>query len=244
MQATIYRCAYLEYDFFMANRTPTARLEGGIIHIEGIGRSWCLDHSWNLEDVWDGLTEHDLADERIPYWVELWPSSLALAELLESRRNEINGQVCIDLGCGLGFTAIVGAYLGASVLACDYITDALQAAASNAAHNGFDKTVSPTWLCLDWRTPAIVQGAVHRVWAGDILYEKRAVRPVFEFLDFVLSDKGVAWIAEPGRGIFGFFQELAKEKGWRMQLELKRQIPSLYAEDIPARVTIWQLERQ
>lgn len=232
------------YAIDMANHTPTARLADGIIHIEALGRSWRIDHSQNLEDIWDSLTDRDLADERIPYWVELWPSSLALVELLQSRQEEISGQVCVDLGCGLGFTALAGAHLGATVLACDYIPDALQAASSNAAANSFDHASAPAWLCLDWRAPAIAPGVAKRVWAGDILYEKRAARPVFEFLDFVLADDGAAWIAEPGRGVFAAFQELAKEKAWCMQQALRRQIPSLYAEDIPARVVIWQLERQ
>ena len=60
--------------------------------------------------VWNAMLDdpQNFEDERLPYWTELWPSSIALCRWLEERRAEIAGRPCLDLGCGLGLTAMVG----------------------------------------------------------------------------------------------------------------------------------------
>lgn len=87
-----------------------------------------------------GRGQHNLAralnqafeeDDRIPYWTEIWPAGIALAEWLGEQRKKIENRVCLDLGCGLGFTALAGAWLGAKVLAMDYEYQALYYAALN-----------------------------------------------------------------------------------------------------------------
>ena len=79
------------------------------------GRQWRLTRAADLEELWDAMTAdpHNFEDERLPYWTELWPSSVALAGWLAARQEEIAGRVCLDLGCGLGLTALVGQWLGA-----------------------------------------------------------------------------------------------------------------------------------
>lgn len=74
-------------------------------------------------------------DERLPYWAELWPSSLALAKWLYENTKYIQGKNCLDLGCGLGFTAICGAWRGAHVLGVDYEERAIMLAKENALAN-------------------------------------------------------------------------------------------------------------
>lgn len=77
----------------------------------------------------------DEKEERLPYWAELWPSSLALAKWLYKNTHKINNRNCLDLGCGLGFTAICGAWRGANVLAVDYEERAIRLAKENACAN-------------------------------------------------------------------------------------------------------------
>lgn len=74
-------------------------------------------------------------EERLPYWAELWPSSLALAKWLFMNTKKIKRKNCLDLGCGLGFTAICGAWRGASVTAVDYEERAILLAKENAFAN-------------------------------------------------------------------------------------------------------------
>lgn len=137
--------------------------------VQALERQWILDHSQNLEALWEAMSSADFADERIPYWTELWPASLGLAEWLSCRRAEIAGQPCLDLGCGIGFTAMIGQYLGAKTIACDYEQAALAAALANCRRNDCPM---PRFLAMDWRKPALARGSMARIWAGDILYEK------------------------------------------------------------------------
>lgn len=227
----------------MENVIPRPRLENNQILVDFLDRCWVLDHSQNLEDLWACMDEKDLADERIPYWAELWPSSLAMAMLLWRKREEIKGRICLDLGCGLGFTAIIGQYLGANVLACDYLFPALACARKNAQDNGLGEN-SPRFLGMDWRAPAFASGCAACLWAGDILYEKRAFEPVLAFLDHVLALAGKAWIGEPGRAIFAGFIELARDCGWQCEKELEQEVDAVYAGEPPAHVAIWRLARR
>src|SRR3954451_11963721 len=49
-------------------------------------------------------------DEYLPYWVELWPSGLALARALHGRA--LRGARVLELGCGLALPSIVAALAG------------------------------------------------------------------------------------------------------------------------------------
>ena len=108
------------------------------ISVRACGRLWRLQRAADLESLWNAMLDdpQDFEDERLPYWTELWPSSIALCRWLEERRAEIAGRPCLDLGCGLGLTAMVGQWLGAQVIGMDYEEEALRFASLNARHNG------------------------------------------------------------------------------------------------------------
>lgn len=216
-----------------------AKLEGDRILLEAPEFSWLLEKYGDLEEIWEGMGEDD-PDERIPYWTELWPSSLALAQWLAARREEIRDRICLDLGCGLGFTALLGQKLGGRVLAVDYEPSALEYCGKNAVLNG----VNPPWrLAMDWRAPALKQNSVYRIWAGDIIYEKRFITPVLEFLDYALEKDGLAWIAEPGRNIFYSFKDKAEEKGFVMEKRFSSKVPDLHNEKALLEATVWEVKR-
>ena len=54
-----------------------------------------------VELVAKGEAHADVADERIPYWADLWPSALALAlEVIENEKITPGTRV-LEIGCGL-----------------------------------------------------------------------------------------------------------------------------------------------
>lgn len=174
------------YDHYMPDITVTAA-----------GRDWKLKRASDFDSLWDEMVADGRADadEHIPYWTELWPSSIALCSWLSERRDEIAGRSCLDLGCGLGLTALAAASLGAHVTAVDYEFDALHYARVNAAANGISP--EPVWLAMDWRHPALREGSMDRIWGGDIMYETRFVAPVLSLFSHCLAPGGKAWVAEP-----------------------------------------------
>jgi predicted nicotinamide N-methyase len=107
-------------------------------------------------------------DEFLPYWAELWPASLALAEALP----ELAGLRVVELGCGLGVPALVAAAKGAEVTAIDWAPDAIALLRENAERNGLRVRAE----VRDWREPWGERFDV--ALAADVLYERRNVEPL------------------------------------------------------------------
>lgn len=214
------------------------------IAVRACGRLWQLQRAADLETLWNAMLDdpQDFEDERLPYWTELWPSSIALCRWLEQRRAEIAGQPCLDLGCGLGLTALVGQWLGARVLAMDYEEEALRFASLNARHNGI--LPPPLWTVMDWRQPAVRPRSIVRLWGGDIMYEKRFVAPVMHFLSHVLAEDGAAWVAEPGRGVYEAFLQALHGGGLEGRRVFSERVESLYAQPVPVTVAVWEIRRR
>jgi predicted nicotinamide N-methyase len=108
------------------------------------------------------------ADEFLPYWAELWPAALALAEALPA----VEGRRVVELGCGLGVPALIAAALGAEVTAVDWAPDAVELLRRNAERNGLALRAE----VRDWREPWAERFDL--ALAADVLYEQRNVGPV------------------------------------------------------------------
>ncbi len=195
----------------------------------------------NLEDLWEAMTEDDFGDdERLPYWVELWPASIALADWLADHAALIKDRPCLDLGCGLGLTALVGAQAGAKIIAMDYEPEALVYARKNAEANGVSQ---PLWTVMDWRSPAVRAKSISFLWGGDIMYERRFVEPVLRFMDHVLAPDGKAWMAEPNRDVYQSFRAALFSGGWTAKQVYTGRLPALYEQPERVSVNLWELAR-
>lgn len=215
------------------------------IAVRACGRLWRLDRAADLETLWNAMCDDpDADDERLPYWTELWPSTVALCDWLQERREEIAGRPCLDMGCGLGLASIVARWLGARVLGMDYEADALHFARRNADANDVPQ---PGWAVMDWRRPAVRPGSIARIWGGDIMYERAFVSPVLRFLDHALAPDGVAWLAEPGRTVYDAFLQALSGGGcgvrWSGRPVFTRTVEPIYAQPVPVTVRVWEIRR-
>ena len=134
-------------------------------------------------------------DEFMPYWAELWPSGLALAEALPSR---LDGLAVVELGCGLGVPSLVAAACGANVTAVDWASEAIELLRGNAERNA----IALRAVHADW---SMVGGSFDLVLAADLLYEERNGDALLEVLPTLAP-----WvlIADPGRSSArAFFEE-------------------------------------
>ncbi len=209
--------------------------------VESCNRTWTLHRPADLESLWQSITEEEFnPDERLPYWVELWPASLALANLLEENKARITAKTCLDLGCGIGFTALVASSLGAKVIGMDYEHQALQFAKKNAVEN---KVHQPLWTVMDWRFPALVPQSCDFIFGGDIMYERRFVEPVFEFLSYALAKDGIVWLAEPSRNVYALFQEKLTQHGWKSVCVSQQKVAPLHVQKNMVSVKLWELSR-
>lgn len=212
------------------------------VSVRAAGRDWTLYREADFDSLWNSMASglSDDEEDHIPYWTELWPSSIALANWLTQKAGEIAGQRCIDLGCGLGLTALAASSLGARVTAIDYEEPALHFARKNAEANGVSQ---PLWTVMDWRRPAVPAGGAHRIWGGDIMYERRFVGPVLNFLAHALAPDGRVWIAEPGRRVYDAFLSGLSAGGWTGKKVYTEAVEALYAQSVPVTVAVWELRR-
>ncbi|MBU1611393.1 MAG: methyltransferase domain-containing protein [Proteobacteria bacterium] len=212
---------------------PTQQLE-----IEACGRTWLVERPGDLESYWDQL---ELAafqeDERLPYWVEIWPASLLVCRWLAENRERIAGKLCLDLGCGLGFTAMVASFFGARVIGLDYERDALAFARRNVALNDLP---SPLFTVMDWREPGLRPGAFPFIWAGDVLYETRFFEPVEALLRTVLATDGEVLIGDPERTVSRPVWERLRGLGWKAEQIMLEKLVLLGQNQT---VRLWRLMR-
>jgi predicted nicotinamide N-methyase len=157
-------------------------------------------------------------EELLPYWAELWPSSLALARAIGSR--SLRGARTLELGCGLGVVSVAAALAGARVLATDWSHESVQFAARNAERNGADVRTA----VVDWAAPdAIVAEAPWQLVLGsDVLYERRNVAQMLDLLPRLVDRSGEVWIADPGRQTSMEFLDRATERWDRRTTEHNR----------------------
>jgi predicted nicotinamide N-methyase len=193
----------------------------------------------DLETLWEAMTADEFTeDERLPYWVELWPASIALADWIYSRKDMLAGRSCLDLGCGIGLTAMVASASGARVLAVDYEKKALDFARHNAAVN---QVPQPLWIVMDWRFPAVARQGFDFIWGGDILYERRFIAPVLDFLEFALAPGGKVWLAEPDRSVYAEFKAALPGRGWNFTRVYAARVDPLHVQSSKVSVSLWEL---
>jgi predicted nicotinamide N-methyase len=162
------------------------------------------------EDLLDEL-EFD-ADERLPYWAELWPSARALTRYVVD--TPILPAHALELGCGVGLPSLALAWRGVEVTATDYYDDALAFAQLNAARNGLAGVAT---LNLDWREPEVIGRSFPLIIAADVLYEHRNAVALAGALPELLEPGGEMILADPGRAYRQHFLDLMAEIGWESE---------------------------
>lgn len=156
------------------------------------------------------------ADERFPYWSEVWPSSVALGRFL-ARGGTLGAVETVELGCGTGLAGVAAALKGARVLFTDFEPAALAFARAN--HELNLGRPGATRL-FDWRDPPRKLNA-SLVLASDVLYEARFLAPFVATLRRMLLPGGAALVAEPGRRIAEGTVETLEEAGFSRSLHLE-----------------------
>jgi predicted nicotinamide N-methyase len=177
------------------------------------------------------------ADERLPYWADLWPSARGLTRhLLDAPPAE---ERIVELGCGVALPSLALRWLGRDPLATDYYDDALRFARANAARNG----LAPLRTAhLDWRRPA--DDSWDLVLAADVLYELRNAEALAALLPRIVAPGGRLLLADPGRVYLGEFRERMTAAGWAVTQADERVEISDPATGATSRVRTWEVRRE
>ena len=169
---------------------------------------------------YDRLIDDAAADpeQNLPYWAELWPSGIALAAQITCEPGIVRGKRVLELGCGLGVTAIAALKAGADLLITDYSPEALALSALNILDQ---LGMAPRSLQINWREPSsplhATRAAFPIVLAADVLYERRDIEPLLALVESVVAPGGDLWLAEPGRPAAAQFLESILAGGWTVE---------------------------
>jgi predicted nicotinamide N-methyase len=148
-----------------------------------------------------------------PFWAYPWAGGIALARYLLDHRDQVAGQVVLDLAAGSGLVAIAAALAGAErVLASDIDPMAVAAIGLNSALNGVAVTVvaddllSAPAAAVHAAAPAAVPVAVPvavaaagLVVVGDAFYERRMAHRMLAFARGARARGARVLIGDPGR---------------------------------------------
>jgi predicted nicotinamide N-methyase len=193
----------------------------------------------NVDELYDAIIERgndhdDYLDEKIPYWAELWPSSIALSQFLLEKNKILPGQKVLELGCGLGLAGLVAGKLGAQVTFTDYIADALELARLNWEQN--IPTGKASFELMDWRNPNL---SIHPDWiiAADVAYEERVLEPLIRTFSFFHNAHSKILITEPGRQMGVNFIEMLKSNGF----QVSENFMEITYRTIRTKVGIWEV---
>ncbi len=178
------------------------------------GHELLIDRPRSAEDLID---ERDFdADERLPYWADIWPSGRVLAEALAHR--PLAGLRVAELGAGLALPSLVAARGGADVLVTDWYDDALAFAQVNASRHG----VPIRTLRVDWRDPPgelVAVAPFDLILAADVLYETRNVEPLASLIDRLAGARSEVIVADPRRPDARRLFDRLGATGWRETVE-------------------------
>jgi predicted nicotinamide N-methyase len=148
------------------------------------------------------------ADERIPYWADVWESAIVLAE--EIAKLDGYGRTMLELGCGLGLPSLVAARSGFAVTATDYEEPALEGVRYNAAQNGLEGIAARV---LDWRNIPSDLDRFDLVVAADVLYEPHHSAALAAVIARTLAPAGLALVADPCRTRAAGFADACRAQG-------------------------------
>ena len=178
---------------------------------------WKVYSIANYEDLITQLLERDdndpyLKDERIPYWAEIWPSSIALARHLQSSSYALSGSLVLEIGCGLGLSGLSAMKMGAKVMMTDYLPESFELVELNGLVN---VGTLPTCKVLDWREFQY-EKKYDWVLAADVAYEVRAFEPLLQAFHYFVQSGAVVLLSEPNRTMAKKFVKSFEKEGFRI----------------------------
>ncbi len=187
----------------------------------------------NADDL---ISEADyVKDERLPYWADIWPSSVVLGNWLLTHPST---ETTLELGCGSGLVTTSAVKSGRAVTATDYYDDAVLFAKANSIRN---VGKAPQARMVDWSSLPDDLGTFDLVVASDVLYEPRYPPMVAHAIERSLTPLGLAIVADPGRLAAPMFPAELEARNLRI---LKKETIPYSLNTISQKIDLYHIRRK
>jgi len=130
-----------------------------------------------------------------PYWAKVWPSSIALHNVLQKHPSLIRDKTVLELGAGIGLPSLMMADITKSIQISDYDLEAVELLQKNIENLQLENAQA---LKLDWNTlPETIHPEV--VILSDVNYDPTQFETLTKLIEKFLHQGSTVILSTPQR---------------------------------------------
>ena len=147
-----------------------------------------------VKEIYTSLLNLD-PNTPFPFWAKLWPSSIALLDVLKAHPHLIQNKHILEIGAGIGLPSLMMAGIAKSVQISDYDKEAVDLLQKNIEHLQIQNAEA---LQLDWNAiPENIQPDV--VLLSDVNYDPAQFDTLITLIDKFMHQGSTIILSTPQR---------------------------------------------
>jgi predicted nicotinamide N-methyase len=147
-----------------------------------------------VKAIYADLLESDPATP-FPYWAKVWPSAIALHNVLQKHPSLIRDKTVLELGAGVGLPALMIAGITKSIIISDYNSEAVELLRKNIEHLELENAEA---LKLDWNAlPETIHPEV--LILSDINYDPTQFETLTKLIEKFIHQGSTVILSTPQR---------------------------------------------
>ena len=131
-----------------------------------------------------------------PYWSQVWPSAVAMAQFLVEHPAYIAHKKVLELAAGLGLPSLITSRIAKEVNCTDYLQEAISTINQSIVHN---KLTNITTSLLDWSKPPVPFPYYDVVLMSDVNYNPAEFEVLFSLFKTFLYQRSTIILTTPHR---------------------------------------------
>lgn len=176
---------------FTAMQTP-ATIQSFSFHNHPL-EAFVPDSEWIQQDYLQRKAAG--SDPAFPYWAKVWPAAKALCEFMALQPEIVKDLSVLELAAGIGLPSLLAARFAKSVIASDYMEEAVDIIQRSVIHNNCTNVQAQV---LDWSAlPENVQADV--LLLSDINYDPASFDVLYKVLQRFLQKGSTILLSTPQR---------------------------------------------
>jgi len=185
-----------------------------------------------VKEIYTSLLNLD-PNTPFPFWAKLWPSSIALLDVLKAHPHLIQNKHILEIGAGIGLPSLMMAGIAKSVQISDYDKEAVDLLQKNIEHLRLQNAEA---LQLDWNAiPENIQLDV--VLLSDVNYDPAQFDTLITLIDKFMRQGSSIILSTPQRIMASpFVQKLEASI-------IERHEAMVYENGIPKEISILVLSK-